>query len=79
MVFGRALDKLQRKGIEKIVRARAVRYAKQSGVVVNPNGITIDYFDDDYRIRIHYTAKSQDQLARFQKLLQQDKYLKGHL
>ena len=79
MVFGSALDRLQKKGIEKIVRASVANYAKKSGVLIDVSKVTIDFSDDDYRVQIPYTAQSQDQLARFQDLLQHDKYLRGHL
>ena len=72
------LNKIQNKGIERIVRDRLAKYATESGVSVNFEKIQVTFSDDDYGVEIHYKARNEGQKQSFERMLDEDPYLRGH-
>ncbi len=73
------LNKIQNKGIERIIRDRVTKYAMDSGVSVDLTRLEITFYDHTYGVKISYESENKEQLKRFERMLDEDPYLKGHI
>jgi hypothetical protein len=73
------LEKLQNKGIEKIVKERVSKYAIESGVHVDLDKLEVNFYDHNYGVKIPFESDNEKKLRYFEKLLDKDPYLREHV